>query len=262
MKNNIHLIILTTVIYLAACSEPEPVDKGFPISPETRNTGRDDDKTVGFHNDSLQLKTRPSDVLLTVYKNLRISPVYKINLKDDGSIFIGKNNFYSTHHRDDSATGNIWNNNFMPGFEAVYGFNMVNAALYDVAGKSSRDFFESPVLVKTLYYPAFSRDTLNFEPVSRNYFMISAYDEDTNNDGYINQKDLRRFYYFDSTARNKTLLIPAEYSVQSSVYDSANDYMYVFAKHDSDKDGASGPKEPVHIFWLDLKSPLENGKLY
>ncbi len=59
--------------------------------------------------------------------------------------------------------------------------------------------------------------------------MVSVYDDDSNKDGFINVKDLRKFYYFDIEGKNKKNLIPANYSVMSSEYDSANDFMYVFA---------------------------------
>ncbi|MBK8808726.1 MAG: hypothetical protein IPO21_19650 [Bacteroidales bacterium] len=67
--------------------------------------------------------------------------------------------------------------------------------------------------------------------------MISAYDEDSNKDGFINQNDLRRFYVFDLDGSNKQNLVPSDYSVISSEYDCANDFMYVFAQLDENKNG-------------------------
>lgn len=122
------------------------------------------------------------------------------------------------------------------------------------------NLFESPVLIKTLYFPSFSIDTLNYEPVKRDYYMISVYYEDTNADGLINNKDLRRFYYFDLNGLNKNLLVPDNYSVISSQYDSANDCMYVFAQLDENKNGQRDPKEEVNIFRIDLKNPKNNYK--
>jgi len=122
--------------------------------------------------------------------------------------------------------------------------------------------FPKPVLVRTLYYPAFSKDTLNYSPVVRNYYLISAYDQDTNKDGFINIKDLRRFYYFSLDASQKQLLVPANYTVYKSEYDPANDYMYVLAQLDENNNGNIEEKEPVQIFWINLKDPMQAGKLY
>jgi hypothetical protein len=150
----------------------------------------------------------------------------------------------------------------MPGFEAVYGYNMVNVSHYDIETQTQKNFFEKPVLVKTLYYPSFSKDTLNYKPVSRNYFLLSAYDDDTNKDGLINLKDLRRLYYFDIDGKNKRALIPMNYSVFKSEYDPANDFMYVFANLDETNNGQIEELEPVTIFWIDLKNPERTGKQY
>ena len=92
--------------------------------------------------------------------------------------------------------------------------------------------------------------------------MVSVYDEDTNKDGYINVKDLRRFYYFDINGINKKELIPKNYSVMSSEYDSANDYMYVFAKLDKNNNGKMEQEEPTDIFWIDLSNPENVGVQY
>lgn len=92
--------------------------------------------------------------------------------------------------------------------------------------------------------------------------MVSVYDEDSNKDGFISVKDLRRFYYFDINGKNKKALIPKNYSVMSSEYDSANDYMYVFAKADTNKNGQMENNEPIDIFWIDLKNPENIGIQY
>lgn len=92
--------------------------------------------------------------------------------------------------------------------------------------------------------------------------MISCYDEDTNKDGKINMKDLRRFYYFDMELKEKRLLIPTEYSVTGSDYDSANDFMLVYAKLDANKNGIIDKNEETHVFWIDLNSPEQTGKQY
>ncbi|SOS49005.1 conserved hypothetical protein [Tenacibaculum dicentrarchi] len=150
----------------------------------------------------------------------------------------------------------------MPGFKAVYGYNFINISHYNNNTKKQNKFFEKPVLIKTLYYPAFSKDTLNYKPINRKYYMVSVYDQDSNNDGFITVKDLRRFYYFDIHGIGKRALIPENYSVMNSEYDSANDFMYVFAKADKNNNGQMEANEPTAIFWIDLNNPKNNGIQY
>ena len=71
-----------------------------------------------------------------------------------------------------------------------------------------------------------------------------------------------RFYTFDLNGLNKKELIPRNYSVISSEYDSANDYMYVFAQLDKNNNGQNDDKEDIHVFWIDLKNPNNNGRQY
>ena len=150
----------------------------------------------------------------------------------------------------------------MPGFEAIYGFNFINVSHYNNKTKKENKLFDKPVLIKTLYYPTFSNDTLNYKPVHRKYYMVSVYDEDSNKDGFINTKDLRMLYHFDIEGNNKKNLIPKNYSVLSSEYDSANDLMYVFAKADKNENGQMELNEPTDIFWIDLNNPENTGKQY
>ncbi len=150
----------------------------------------------------------------------------------------------------------------MPGFEAAYGYNLVNVSHFNHQTKTAKNFFEESVLIRTLYYPAFSKDTLNGTPISRDYYMTSVYDEDTNKDGYINMKDLRKFYHFDINVENKTMLIPEDYAVMSSQYDSVNDFMYIFARLDENNNGQIEYEEATHIFWIDLKNPKNRGLQY
>jgi len=150
----------------------------------------------------------------------------------------------------------------MPGIEAVYGYNLVNISHYDIVTNKQNNFFERPVLIKTLYYPSLSKDTLNSEPVKRNYYMVSVYDEDTNKDGFINVKDLRRLYLFDIYGVKQKALVPVNYSVVKSEYDAANDFMYVFAQLDLNKNGQINAGEQTHIFWINLKDPTKSGREY
>ncbi|TLX75005.1 hypothetical protein E9993_11475 [Labilibacter sediminis] len=258
MKKLLPILILALSTY--NCSEKKIEKKGFQVSEITED--KDGQKVVGLQMDSLKLETKPRNVLLTNNPNHRLTPIYKVNYdKNTGKPFTGSN-YYHTTWEHDYDEGNNWNNNFMPGFEAVYGYNFINIAHYNNKTNTQNEFFEEPVLIKTLYYPAFSKDTLNHKPIKRDYYMVSVYDEDTNNDGFISTKDLRRFYLFDINGNLVKPLVPKNYSVMSSEYDSANDFMYVFARVDQNKNGQMEYEEETHIFWIDLKNPENNGVQY
>lgn len=260
MKKLCAFLIVLSSLFITNCSHDKKYEKGFPVSPETQMT--DEDPADGIYKDSLDFDTRPNRVLLTGIDKYRLTTVYKLNFDKKGSSYLGSNQYYTTYYENAKKDGNQWHGNFMPGLEAVYGFNMVNISLYNIETREQRNLFEKPALIKTLYYPSFSKDTLNYKPVSRDYYLISVYDEDTNKDGFINLKDLRRFYIFDINGLNKKELIPLNYSVISSEYDQANDYMYVFAQLDENANGQMEDKEDIHIFWIDLKSPKSNGRQY
>jgi hypothetical protein len=244
---------------ITACSNEKLEEKGFSVDAiaENSETGEVD----GLNRDSLKFETRPSEVLLTGIPNIRLTTVYKVNFnKKNQTTFIGSNDFYYDYAESDAA--NNWNNHIMPGVTAVYGYNMVNISHYSIAENKQKNFFEKPVLIKTLYYPSFSKDTLNYKPVNRQYFMVSVYNDDTNKDGFINLKDLRRIYLFDINGESPKALVPENYSVFQSTYDSDNDFMYVFAQLDANHNGKRDENEPIHIFWIDLKDPNKTGQLY
>ena len=252
-------IILMFIIF--GCSNAKIEKKGFQVREISEN--EEGEKIVGLPIDSLELETKPRNVLLTTNSNHRLTPIYKINYnKRTGKPFTGSNAFHSNYWEYGENEENNWNYNFMPGFEAAYGYNLVNISHYNNSTNRENLFFDRPVLVKTLYYPAFTKDTLNNVPVKRAYYMVSVYDEDTNKDGFINVKDLRRFYHFNIDAKNKSLLIPKNYSVMSSEYDPENDYMYVFARIDKNENGEMEYEEETHIFWIDLKNPKNRGLQY
>jgi hypothetical protein len=180
----------------------------------------------------------------------------------NSSLFIGSNNFHYSYAEDNAGPGNTWNGHLMPGFEAVYGYNLVNISHFDVTISQQKLLYERPVLIKTLYYPSFSIDTLHHVPIMRKHFLITLFDEDTNMDGHIDTKDLRRMHLFDVNGIRQKDPVPDHYSVISSEYDPGNDRMTVLAALDVDRNGRHEDTEPVHIHWIDLKDPTLSGRQY
>lgn len=254
------VLILTLISLLASCDEEKLEEKGFQISVSSENR---ENQIDGLNSDSLVFETRPSNVLLTGIPQVRLATIYKVNRnKDNKTTFIGSNDFHHNYSDFAHSNGNNWNYNFMPGIEAAYGYNMVNVSHYDIKEDKKKQFFEEPVLIRTLYFPTASKDTLNTKPVHRDFFMVSVYNEDTNKDGFINMRDLRRLYLFNMEGERQKALVPENYSVIKSEYDSENDFMYVFAQSDTNNNGKQDRGEPIHIFWVDLKDPNKTGQLY
>jgi hypothetical protein len=260
LQMNKVLILLFSISFITSCSDTSYDKKGFQVSEITEDESGQ--KIVGLNIDSLKLETRPRNVLLTYSAVHRLTPIYKVNYdKKTNKPFTGSNS-YHTNWQNQYGAGNNWNANFMPGFEAIYGYNFINISHYNTESKKENKLFKKPVLIKTFYYPAFSKDTLNFEPVVREFYMVSVYDEDSNKDGFISSKDLRKLYYFDIEGGHKSSLIPDHYSVMSSEYDPENDFMYVFARLDKNDNGQTEQDEPIDIFWIDLSNPKNTGIQY
>lgn len=219
--------------------------------------------TDGFKADSLDFASKPRNVLLTKHPNLRLTPVYKVSYHPrTNQPFTGTTAFHPSARDVDQDTGNNWNENFLPGLAAAYGFNWVNVSHFNQQTGKAHLFFSEPVLINTLYFPAYSNDTLQGMPVRRDYYLASVYDEDTNQDGCINRLDLRRLYHFDLDAERQTLLIPKAYSVRSSEYDPVNDLLFVFAQIDDNNNGQMEYEEAISVFWIDLKNPINRGIQY
>ena len=204
-----------------------------------------------------QIASYPNQVLLTGMRDHRLVSIYRTRqIKDRSGVLISK-----LYH---SSGGNFEDENehFMPGIDVLFGYNLLNIAHYEISTEKMNLFFKKPVFVKSLYYPAVVQDSVDKKPIIRNYYLLSVYDEDTNRDSVLNKKDLRHFYHFDSTARTRTQLIPADYSVMRSQYDRQNDLMYIFARHDSNHNGSQDKDESVHVFWISLKDPKKAKQLY
>ena len=250
---------LLLMVIAMACSSGKPEKKGFQVSSITEN--EKGEKVVGLPIDSLELETTPRGVLLTRHAKHRLTPIFKISYNKKGQPYSGSTYFHRSW-RYKYPDGNNWNENYLPGFSAAFGPDLVNVSHYDTESNDQNEFFDRPVLIKTLYYPAYSMDTLNYQPVKRDFYMVSVYDKDTNRDGFINVKDLRRLYHFDLDGTRQGHLVPTNYSVMSSLYDSGNDYMYIYARLDQNANGQMEVEEPTHVFWIDLKDPERRGMFY
>lgn len=205
-----------------------------------------------------QIATFPNKVILTGLDDHRLVSIYKSKAVTGSA----ENTSPSSYSYNDDESGDESSEHFMPGIDILFGYNLLNIAHYDLKSETGNFLFNHPVLVKTLYYPSFLQDSIDNKPVNRNYYLVSVYDEDTNKDSLINKRDLRRFYHFDASSKIKKQLLPTEYSVVRSQYDSKNDLMYIFARFDENKNGTQDKSEPIHIFWFSLKTPDTAKLLY
>lgn len=216
----------------------------------------DNTDTINTIATSRNLTTTSNKVILTGLDSIRLISIYKIKPEADKNINYYEDSSYY-NYRDDDENYKY----FMPGIDVINGYNLINIAHYNLANEKSSFLFKKPVLIKTVYYPGVRKDSLKNKPIHRDYFMVSVYDEDTNNDTLINKKDLRKLYHFDKLNTKKTQLIPSDYGVIKSTYDYKNDIMYIYAKQDTNKNGTGDKNEAMHIFWINLNDPKEAKKM-
>lgn len=247
-------VVFICSLFLLSCNtKRESKEEQISVNPSDTQSNPDSILNSVQGNIAFsQIPTKPNAVILTGLANHRLVTVYKSKTENGSSVSW---NDYSGDESEEME-------HFMPGIDILYGYNLLNIAHYDFKTEKMNFLFNNPVLIKTVYYPAFEQDSINKKPINRDYYLVSVYDEDTNKDTLINKKDLRRFYCFDSTSTVKTLLVPADYTVIRSQYDSQNDVMYLFARQDSNKNGMGENSEPIHIFWISLKSPMKAKRLY
>ncbi len=258
MSYYLKLLVLGIFIEIFfGCKKKQTYEKGFQVESESESENMAEIEGLGN-----KLEIRPGSVLITANKDLRITTLYKVNYnKDRTRSYIGDHYSYFSDEYE-YPVGNNWNQHIIPGFQIIYGFNMVNLSFYQFSIDKAHHIFEKPVLIKNLYLPSQIEDTLNFEPVNRKYFMVSAYNEDTNKDGFINAKDLRRMFLFNEEGQKVKTMFQENLSAYKSEYDSENDVLFVFNHVDSNRNGTIETDEPVSIYWIDLKDPLKTGKQF
>ena len=259
-------LLISTIIVMTSCLI-SCNNKGYKQREEqiaissTADPSNSNDSLLNSVSDNVGLKeisTFPNKVILTGLEEHQLVSIYKSKATTGST----ENPSSSSYSFDSDESGDESNEHFMPGIDILFGYNLLNIAHYDLKSEKGNFLFSHPVLVKTLYYPSFTQDSLNNQPINRNYYLVSVYDEDTNKDSLINKKDLRRFYHFDASSNIKKHLLPKDYSVVRSQYDSKNDLMYIFARQDENKNGTQDKTEPLHIFWFSLKTPDTAKLLY
>ena len=203
-----------------------------------------------------QLGSYPNNVILTGLKDHRLVTIYKASKPERK-----RSADYSSYSYDEGVNDDRYEH-FMPGIDLLFGYNLMNIAHYDLKAEKLNYFFDHPVLVKSLYYPSFVQDSIERKPINRDYYLVSAYDADTNHDTLINKNDLRRMYYYNASCTDRHALLPMEYSASRSEYDDGNDLMYVFAKFDENGNGTIDKAEPLHVFLIDLKTATQAKRLY
>jgi hypothetical protein len=234
------------------------MEKGFSVDETSTATALEQGIL-----DTNKILTRNSEVLLTAHSHIRLSTTFRWNTHPKtGERFTGSIAYHSNFTDEGLNEHNNWHYHLMPGLEAIYGYNMTNVQVFDLKLNKATSLFDKSVLIKTLYYPSYSSDTLHNVPIMRNYFLASVYDEDSNKDGFINLKDLRRIYYFSLDASTRTALLPAHYSVYKSQYDAGNDYLYLHAYEDQNANGIIDLDEPSHCFYVNLQQPGLGVKMF
>lgn len=232
------------------------------ISTENNNT--DTDTTINSIDGNLTLSnisSKPNNVILTGIPEHRLVTIYRTNKLISDDDVDATSTRYTTEYNEDGDVTEIAEH-YVPGIQILYGYNLLNLAHYNIRTEKLKYFFSKPALIKTLYFPSYTQDTIDNIPVVRNYFLVSVYDEDSNKDKFINKKDLRKFYYYNIDADYRIALLPPYYSALRSQYDTKNDVLYLFAKVDTNKNGQIDKNEPTKIFWIDLKNPVVAKKLY
>lgn len=259
-----YLFLTAVILLFVSCSNNKKEQKEEQIN--VRSSVGDSDSVTDSLLNSIkgnvsfsQIASNPNSIILTGLKEHRLVSIYK-SRKDD--VFFEENIGYSSSYVVVDGQSIEVEKPFMPGIEVLYGYNLLNIAHYNMQTEKMNFMFQRPVLIKSLYYPSFIDDSLDNVPIKRNYYLVTVYDDDSNKDSLINKNDLRRMYYFNAECDVKIRLIPADYSVLRSQYDSRNDVMYVFARKDENKNGISDKNEPIHIFWLNMKLPVTGKKLY
>jgi hypothetical protein len=249
--------IFLCILVIASCTSRKNTNKEeIRLDAESiKNDSVSDIETDSASASAFQ--TYPSAVITTGLPDQRLVTIYRKEAD-------AKRNFIETYSSRSyyNDYGSEFEQHFMPGIDLIHGYNLINIAHHNFSTGKTTMLFNHSVVVRSIYYPSFVQDSINKKPVTRNYFLISAYSDDTNNDTLINKKDLRRLILVNADASEQKSLLPSDYAVVRSQYDAMRDVMYLFARKDLDSNGKSESSEPLHIFWISLSKPEEAKRLY
>lgn len=248
-----HFILFMIVSLSVSCSRHQKEMKEQIRVEESENTTTDSLRSISYSELKFGLQTIPKDIIQTGLADIRLVTIHKKGVMNETI-------FYKKEIYDED--GNYVTQNFLPGTGLLFGYNLVNIAHFNRVANAKTYLFPKPVIIKSLYYPCIENDSIDKKPIKRDYFMVSVYDEDTNGDTLINKKDLRRLYWIDGTNTKRELLIPKQNSVYKSEYDKRMDAMHVFTRLDQNANGTIDKDEPVHIYTINLKNPLDTKLLY
>jgi hypothetical protein len=258
MKYSFCLIVVYSFILLSCSEKAHKKDQSISLSEIDSTYSVDTATGLSSSNSFSQVNTTPNSIILTGLNNVRLFSVYKIPGGLDKNILYDEGTSYFKEEYGENEHEYKY---FMPGIDIVHGYNLVNIGHYRVDSGTLSYFFETPVLIKTLYFPGVKKDSVGKQEANRNFFLVSVYNSDTNKDSLITNKDLRRFFFIDALNKNKISLLPENYSAIRSSYDYRNDIMFIHARHDQNKNGIPEASEPVSIFRLDLKNPVTLKKI-
>ena len=248
------MLFISLSIVITGCSNRRAApEEEIMITPSSSYGALPDSLlTNAFSATSYSIRTNPHHVVLTGLSDHRLITFYKKSVKKQTR----SDDYYSSYSYYYDEWNSEYDRFFMPGIDLLHGYNLLNVGHYDLKKDTFNYLFDHPVLVKSVYFPSRIQDSIDNKPINRDYFLLSAYTEDSNADSLINRKDMRRFFLFNSDCSQKLQLVPSEYSVVRSQYDKANDVMYLFANLDENKNGQIDKDEPLHVFWISLKSPI------
>jgi len=246
-------------MFLAACTGQSSNSEREQLTLDTMgNPPGETDSSNQVSTAHVSLRTIPGEIVLSGLQDYQLIPVYRQMRIQEGTARNKQFSSYRSYDGEDVEQTYF----YMPGISLLYGYNLVNIGHHHMKTGERKMLFDKPVLIKSLYYPSFAQDSLNKKPVNRDYYLVSVYDRDTNADTLLDRRDLRHFYYFDGAGNSRKQLLPENYSVRSSQYDSGNDVMFIYAKLDENNNGTIDDGEPTHIFWISLKSPAEAKRMY
>jgi hypothetical protein len=256
MKYLISILILT---FVYACSEKASSKEQSISLKEIDSLNFDISQGLDTKNSQNSLTSAPNEIILTGMNDVRLFSIYQIHANSNKNILYDEGTTYNNSEEIEEEDNFKY---FMPGIDIIKGYNLINIGHYSVSKDTLTYFFDKPVLVKTLYFPGLRPDSLLGKAAKRNFFLVSAYTKDSNKDSLINNKDLRQFYFINADNSQKLELLPDNTSAIRSLYDYKNDFMFIHARIDLNKDGAASPLEPVSIYLLDLKMPTQVKRVY